>query len=132
MAVKKAAMDSIWKKAIVGILSSCVAALAISGLMGMLVLKELLPIDAAPVAVTLMMGLCLFIICYVVVRKSTKNRLPLSMVLAAGFSLICVLCKMAFFPMAAFSLGWQTTVPFFAAALAGVLASKKKKVRRRS
>lgn len=118
------------KNVIFGVLAACGGAFLISGSMGFLVLKEALPIEAAPTAAILLMGLCVFLVCYLLVRKSAKSRLPLAMAMAAAFALLCFLSKAALFPKATFSFGWQSFVPFAAAALAGVMASKKKRVRR--
>lgn len=127
---QKSNLESIFKKAGIGVAAACAASFLMCCILGLLVLRELLPVHAAPAAAVCLAGLCIFTACYVAVRAVPQSRLPVALGMALVFSLLCLAVKAAAFPGYEIHMGWPAAVPFLAAAAAGFLASRKKKCRR--
>ena len=99
-------------------------------LVGLLVSKEVLPVDGGRGAVVALVNGVLLLACFLTARQSPQSRLPVSMAVAAVFWVICLLIKAVAFSAWELSPGWTMALPPVAAAAAGLLASRRKTRRR--
>ena len=123
-------LSSMLRRAGIGVAAACGGSFLLCCILSLLVLQELLPVGAAPVAAILSAGLCVFLACYFTARTVPQSRLPVSLGMALVFALLCLAVKAAAFPGWDTHFGWSAAVPFLAAAAAGLMASRKKKRRR--
>lgn len=127
---QKTGIPEVVKKAGLGVAAAFGATFIVCCLLAVLVLQELLPMAAAPVAAVIGAGLCVFVSSYFVARGIPQSKLPVAVAMALAFSLICLAVKAAGFPQWELTLHWTAAVPVLASVAAGLLASRKKRRRR--
>lgn len=127
---QKTAINGVVKRAGIGVAAACGAAFLVCCILGLLVLRELLSVTAAPTAAIVGTGACVFASCYIVTRGIPQSKLPVAVGMALAFSLICLAIKAAAFPQWELAVRWPAAVPLLASAAAGLAASRKKRRRR--
>lgn len=106
------------------------AAVLLCGLVGAMVQSETLTIQFGRLAAPVLAGLGLLLSCFLTARSVPQKRLPVSFAVAAVFTAVCLLIKIAAFGERTLSVGWSMAIPWISALLAGLLAGMKKQRRR--
>lgn len=115
---------------IVGGVCAVVAAILLCGMVGAMIQSETVTIQFGQMAVPVLAGLALLLICFLTARSVPQRRLPVSFAVAAVFTAACFLIKAIVFGEEALVVSWNMVIPWAAALLSGLLAGMKKQRRR--
>ena len=118
------------KKILFGAFVAFVGSLIVSGLAGLLVQKEMMPISASAVATAVIAFASVLVACFAAVRKMTKGKLTVTLVIAAIFIVLQLLIGGMLFPITEISMSWKIVLPVVAAAVSGVWSSAGRRHRR--
>ena len=118
------------KKIVFGALGALFGSLIMSGLLGVLVQNEVIPIAASIIAAAVIAFVSVLLACLVSVRKKQKGKLTVTLMIAAVFVLLQLLIGGVLFPVAEISLNWKIILPIAAAVISGVWSSTGRKRRR--
>lgn len=118
------------KKIVFGALGALFGSLIMSGLLGVLVQNEVIPIAASIIAAAVIAFVSVLLACLVSVRKKQKGKLTVTLMIAAVFVLLQLLIGGVLFPVAEISLNWKIILPVAAAVISGVWSSTGRKRRR--
>lgn len=129
--MKELEWKTVGKRTALGALGAACAAVLAACLGGVLVQREALTIQAAALLVRVCASAALFGLCFSAARAVPKSRLPVALLTAGLYALLCLLGKAVLFSGAALGGGWWNLLPLAAAVAAGLLASRRKTVKRR-
>ena len=118
------------KKILFGALGALFGSLIASGVIGFLVQKEMMPISASATAAAAVAFVSVMVACFAAVRKMTKGKLMITLVIAAVFVLLQMLIGGMLFPVTEISVSWRIILPVAAAVISGVWSSAGRKHRR--
>ena len=118
------------KKIVFGALGALFGSLIMSGLLGVLVQNEVIPIAASIIAAAVIAFVSVLLACLVSVRKKQKGKLTVTLMITAVFVLLQLLIGGVLFPVAEISLNWKIILPVAAAVISGVWSSTGRKRRR--
>lgn len=98
----------------------------ISGLMGVLVTHELLPLQVGKRMLIALMVVGIFVACVICAKKSSGGKLLISALAAAAITLVHLLLKAIWFSGESIDMRWSLLYILAAALMAGIVASQRK------
>ena len=112
-------------------LATWIASLGICGLVGTMVLREVIPYELGGAVAVWGGALCLFLACLVATKPISQRKLLFALAMAAAYMGAGLLLRAAMSPGIGIAFDYRAVLPFAAATLAGLLASRRPHHRRR-
>lgn len=103
--------------------------LLISTLLGLLISREVVPMDTGIASGAVLVDLAVFLVCFVIIRKNGKNRLLTAIVISTIICVLRTVIGIIFFSDAEWWLQ-GAGITLMAGAAAGLLSGMKKNRRR--
>ena len=116
----------------IGLTAVCIllAAGLLSCLLGVMILKEWIPLESGPTSAVIVFQLPMLFGCWIRAKSVKQGKLVVSLLTALAVLVLCILSKAIAFPEKELRPEWMSLLPFATAAAAGIGGSRKKQRRR--
>lgn len=123
-------LKNVLKRAGAGVGCMVILNFAVSCILGVLIWKEVVPLSLASALSGIMGAVIVFFVCMLTLKNIPQSKLPVALGMSLAYTVLALFLGNAAVSSDPTQITWFASMPFAAAAMAGVLGSRKKGRRR--